>query len=760
MITIIGPAMRCWVAAAIISLAVWSGAHWPLLLMAPLLATRWRRPALLLGLLYLAGLLALHQGLAARLPESLNGVTLTVTGRVVSLPEVETAWRYGQLQQHQKLVASVRLAGADARWPGEHRVRLSAWGEMTVLHAGDQFRGQVRLYFPHGLYNQSGPDWARIGLSHHIDGHGSLRRIGQRRGHPYSLAAWRQYLAARLHRLLAGSPLGQAVIPALVVSDLRGLDESLWTLFRDCGTVHLLSISGLHLTLVAGLFWWAGRWMVALLRTLGGWRGRATDQQWAWLFALAASAVYAALAGFNLPVSRALLMVAVLALCGWTRRRADLGRSLGVALVVVLLCDPLAALSASLWLSFTAVAMIALVGENRGWPLSLTLPPGMAVMGCWLFHTWAWWSPLANLLLVPLYSFLVVPLGLLGAFSGWQIPLTAAATGVEASVAAMQWIEGLPVPPLGAPFGLAGPLLLAAVLLAVMPGRPWPRPLLWLWLLPWLWPASSAPGVGRVDMIVFEVGQGQAVALRTAHHLVLYDLGPRWPGGNAASQTLIPWLKRFRLTPDLTIVSHGDDDHAGGLPALAEPGRLLSGEPDRVPGSAPCRAGQHWRFDGVDFSILWPHHNDGLTGNSASCVLRVQAGAQSALLTGDIPRQVEYRLLGSVAPVTVLLLSHHGSNSASSAAWLRALRPRWAVASAGYANPFGHPHPAVLARLRQAGVRVLQTARSGMIVFRLGGPDNAALVTRWRRAHPRPWQTVESRDADGKLQLPGGTASD
>ncbi|MFC6330656.1 ComEC/Rec2 family competence protein, partial [Alloalcanivorax gelatiniphagus] len=169
------------------------------------------------------------------------------------------------------------------------------------------------------------------------------------------------------------------------------------------------------------------------------------------------------------------------------------------------------------------------------------------------------------------------------------------------------------------------------------------------------------------------------------------------------------------------------------------PGYLLSGEPRRVPGSAPCRAGQHWRFDGVDFRVLWPDRRH-WTGNDASCVLRVDAaGGASVLLTRDITTAVEYRLLGSVAPVTVLQLGHHGSASSSADAWLRSLGPRWALASVGYANRFGHPDADLVRRLEAAGVTVLRTDRAGMIVFRLGGQDNAALITKWRRDHGRPW---------------------
>lgn len=732
--------MRWWLCAGAMMAAVWIGMLWPLLVLpcAALGARRWRRLCLMMAFAYGYGAWALHGGLQSRLPETLNGQTLTVEARVVGLPRTETVSRYGERLRHQSLELVLVLGADQARWPGLHRVKVSSWEPRPMLHPGDRVRARVRLYFPHGVYNETGRDWARVALARHIDARGVLEAVVSRHTGGVSLDRWRDRLAARLRRRLAGSPLGQAVIPALVVGDMRGIDRPLWALFRELGTAHLLAISGSHLTLISGLLWWCARWSLApLVHGLMPVSRRLTMQQLAWLPALAGTVVYALLAGFEVPVQRALIMVSVVALGLWRRRRRATGTTLGVALVLVLALDPLAALSAGLWLSFTAVAMIVLLIQGGRWPVLLALPVAMAVLSAWLFGAWAWWSPLANLLLVPVFAALV-PMALLGAVLDSAVLLEAAATGVELSAFLMAWLRTLPAPPLPMVVGAGGAWLLAALVLLLLPAWPWPRRLLLLWLLPWLLPDHAPPGPGQVDLTVFEVGQGQALALRTRHHLVLYDLGPAWRDGSAARQVLLPWLARYRIRPDVTIVSHGDRDHAGGLADLAEPGRLLSGEPDRVPGSRPCRAGQSWRFDGVTFRVVWPR--DGRwRGNAASCVLRVQARGASVLLTGDITEQVEYRLLGEVAPVTVLQLAHHGSATANTRAWIEALRPRWAVASMGYANRFGHPHPDVVKRLDAAGVTLLRTDRTGMIVFRLGGLDNAALITNWRRDHGRPW---------------------
>lgn len=730
--------MRWWWFSMAMVLAVGWGKAWPLLLM-PIVIAGDRRFGLLLTLAYCYGLMALDQGLAARLPEALNGVTLPVNAKVVGLPLTETAWRYGKELRRQKLELVIRLSERPERWPGRHRVRVSAWAPLPLLRAGQEFTGTLRLYFPQGLYNEAGVDWARLDLSNRLDARGTLTTVERLSPPALTLDRVREAVAARLAAKLTASPLGAAVMPALVAGDRRGIDDHLWSLFRDLGTAHLLAISGLHLTLVVGLLLGLGRWVVGpLVQVLVAPARAVALQQLAWWPALAGAYGYAALAGFGVPTRRALIMVTVLALCQLRRRGLPPGRALAVALAAVLVADPLAALSEGLWLSFAAVAVIVLLMGAGRMPVMVALPVVMAALGSWLFGAWAWWSPLANLLLVPLFSLWVVPLALLGLVldQGWM--LLAAAAGVELATAIMELMHAWPVPPLPAPDATAAAFLLAALLLMLLPAYPWPRRLLPLWLLPWWWPSADLPGPGQVDVIVFDVGQGQALALRTSHHLLLYDVGPGWPGGSVASQVLVPWLRRYRLQPELTIVSHGDSDHAGGLVDLAETGRLLSGEPDRVPGSEPCRAGQQWRFDGVSFAILWPRDGS-LHGNAASCVLRIEAHGASVLLTGDITAQEEYRLLGEVEPVTVLQLAHHGSDTSNTRAWIGALKPRWAVASMGYANKFGHPRPQVVARLQEAGVTLLRTDRTGMIVFRLGGLDNAALITNWRRDHGRPW---------------------
>lgn len=752
--------MRYVLPAAAIVAAVWFGGEgplpgWPLwgpLVMAMLDAGRWRL-WLATALAALLGWLSLHQGLAARLPESLNGEPLWVRAEVVELVEREQRVRYGEPVAWQSLLLDVTVVQRPERWPGRHRVRVSAWGPLPALHAGDRFEGRLRLYFPHGWHNQTGPDRARFFLSQRIDARGVLDAV---EGTPRSeggLHAWRQRVADRLRARLAVSPLGAAVIPALVSGDRRGLDRALNELFQITGTAHLLAISGLHLTLVTSLLWWSGR---AVLAPLSQWLWPAARRfslgQLGWVPALVGALAYAALAGFNPPVRRALIMVTVLALCRLMRRWPAPDEGLALALLAVLLIDPLAALSVGLWLSFGAVAVILLLLEGGGrLPMVLALPLPMAVAGAALFDLWAWWSPLANLLLVPLFSLLVVPAALLGAAFDWMPALHAAAVGVELGTLVMEAMAAWPAPALPPAVGWGALALAAALLLWLLPAWPWPRRLLPLCLLPWLLPDPAAPGHGQVDVVMFEVGQGQALALRTAHHVLLYDVGPGWESGSAMAMVVAPWLRRQRLTPALTLVSHGDADHAGGYASLRRrfPGGPVFAARDAwIDGAVPCLAGTHWHADGVEFRFLHPDVHFPSMGNESSCVLRIASAYGSALLASDVGAVVERMLVhdhpGALVS-DVVLVAHHGSGGSSDPALVEATAPRVALVSAGHGNRFGHPQPEVVQRWEMAGAQVPVSAREGAVRVRLarGGLQLEAR----RRMQPRLWDAARRDDA-------------
>jgi competence protein ComEC len=247
-------------------------------------------------------------------------------------------------------------------------------------------------------------------------------------------------------------------------------------------------------------------------------------------------------------------------------------------------------------------------------------------------------------------------------------------------------------------------------------------------------------------LTVFDVGQGLSVLVETRSHRLLYDTGPAFAAGSdAAELAVLPALRHRGIDAlDMLMVSHRDSDHAGGTTSiLAElaVSEVVVGERLELPQQQVCTAGQRWQWDGVWFTVLNPPAATvaSTAGNNRSCVLRVESGAASALLTGDIEAPVEARLVrAGLSPATVLIAPHHGSRTSSSPLFVAALQPRRVVFSAGYRNAFGHPHPQVAERYRAAGAQALNSADSGAITLTLQR-NGVVEITEYRKDHRHYW---------------------
>ena len=686
----------------------------------------------------------LDQALAARWPLAADGSEQLLSGRVIGLPEHQrlamgerALWRTRfvfETQSPQQPDRLLRLQ-LDLYQPGAE-IQLAAADQLTLL---------ARVDSPRGLINAYGHDSERQALGRGLHGKGVVREVRTRSAGP-GLHAWRATLAAKLRARAELSPLARSLLPALVVADRQGLGDQHWHTLQHTGTAHLVAISGLHISLVAGLVWWLVRGLLMLLWSRSA--GVRQPARWAIWPALLAALGYAALAGFSLPTQRALLMLVTVMLLLASGLAISPQRLLAVVFTVLVLPQPLVLLDNSFWLSFGAVALLVLLRSCavRGllanqWLLTLVF----GVLAAELFSLWSLAALPANLLLVPLYSLVVVPMALLAsALIAGDLPVAGLLALLDRLlVLSWQWLEWLSwLPSLPLPGSFAALLLLVLVLLRWhLPAWPGPR---WLWLfclLPWWLPASDAPAVGDVRVTVFDVGQGQLIALRTREHLLLYDLGPNWGQRAAADSLLLPWLQRQRLTPELAIISHGDQDHAGGADWLLRQFpqiTLLSGEPQRVSGSQSCQRGQHWQFDQVTLRVLWPPAELPLhRSNNRSCVVLIEADNQRLLLTGDIGREVEYWLVAEDnLRVDLLQVPHHGSGSSSSFALLRATAPARAFASAGWRNRFGHPAEHIAQRYRDHGTAWYVTAEQGMLQF-AGASET---VRSWRQYSDFPWR--------------------
>ena len=736
-------------------------AHWFVLL--PAVIWLWRRSCLRPGVALAFGLgwgvLQGHWMLQHQLPESLEGIDLVVEGEVVSLP-----------QQRQGLVrfelAPNRISGA---LPAPHlprKLRLSWYGASEPVQAGQVWHLTVRLKRPRGLRNPAGFDYGQWLFVQRIDATGYVRtepdnRLLRAAHESGSLHGLRDAVARRLDEHLT-EDAAAGMIKALNLGDRRGLQSDAWQVFSRTGTSHLIAISGLHVGLVAGWCWFIGQWLWRRSARLCLWF---PAQRAGALLAILAALVYAALAGFSLPTQRALVMI-VVSLGGLVLAQpVTPARSLSLALFVVILLDPLAPLSAGFWLSFGAVALILLVLTGRlsrggrfsqllrvQWAISLGLMPLLFLH----FGEASVVSPLVNLLMVPWFALVLVPMALLGLLL-LPLPLLAAPWyGLLQLLTAktyelLAWTADSAMTTVQLAH-LPGWLVLAVLLggvLLLLPAGIAGRSLGLLLIAPLLFIEPPRPADGEIRFTMLDVGQGLACVVETRNHLMVYDTGPAYASGfNTGEAVLLPYLaSRNHTRIDRLVLSNADRDHAGGVQALEAALTLedrIAGEHQQLPGFRACEAGEGWSWDGVEFQVLHPPASqDFRKANDNSCVVRVSNASWSLLLTGDVEREGERSLLALAAPrlaADILVAPHHGSNTSSTPAFVEAVKPAWVLFSTGYGNRYDFPRAPVVQRWRAAGAETLNSAETGAVSFFLPVGRVAPVIVKESQRGRRYWQ--------------------
>ena len=544
-----------------------------------------------------------------------------------------------------------------------------------------------------------------------------------------------------MNQVLGNEPYA-GVLQALAIGDESGILQQDWQVFLRTGVNHLMSISGLHITMLAGLayalvaaIWRRSEKLVLLL----------PSRKAAVLAGSAVALLYALVAGFSVPSQRTLYMLAVMAWAVWSGRQVAMARVLAYALFFVVLLDPWAVLAPGFWLSFGAVALMGFAlgarlarphwvreAVHTQWAVTLGLIPLLLV----LFQQVSIISPLANAIAIPLISLVVVPLTLFGAVFPVDAALHFAHWVMAWCMKLLIWMAGFPLSTWQqhAPPSWTLPIAILGVTWALMP-RGFPlRYLGLLGLLPMLLIVPPRPNHGEMHVAVLDVGQGLAVAVQTRHHDFLYDTGPKYSSqSDSGSRIIVPYLRGEGIRQlDGMVVSHNDADHSGGMASvLAQvPVKwLASSLPADAPelttqAHMPCFAGQTWRWDDVQFEVLHPnfasYENSEIKDNNRSCVVRITSAYGSLLLVGDIEKESEAGLLENEAAKLasdVLIVPHHGSKTSSTPDFIAAVQPQVAIFTVGYRNRFGHPKLEVWNRYQQAQSRLLRSDQDGAILL-------------------------------------------
>ena len=775
-----------------------------------------------------------------------------LNGQTVSLPpQIYLGWYAGFGARPAKTPAPAMEADSGETPEFSAELQRQPPTGPNGLRAGDRWQMTVRLKAPHGNSNPHGFDYELWLWEQGLQATGYVR-AGPRDAPPRRLASgWahpveraRQAVREAIFERVASRQLA-GVLAALVVGDQNAIERADWDVFRATGVAHLMSISGLHITMFAWVaslaLGWLWRRSVSLTPALClSWPASSAGA----IGGLLLAGLYALFSGWGVPAQRTIWMLATVVLLRQSGKQWPWPFVWLLAMAVVVTLDPWALMQAGFWLSFVAVGVLFAAGppqgeaapsgdreshavdergghlatdsgagharkqgdtglndienegKSRSWtawlarpaasvgavrgegpPRASTAPSGgsaarvaasvgamfreqwvvtlaLTPLSLLLFNQVSLVGLLANALAIPWVTLVVTPLAMLGVF--WSPLWDLAAWSVSLLTLILQWLAGWPMASISV---AAAPLWCAVA--GVMGGGLLAMRLPWHWralgvplLLPVLLWQPLRPAAGEFELLGADIGQGNALIVRTASHSLVYDTGPRFSReSDAGHRVLVPLLRALGERIDLLMLSHRDLDHTGGAPAvlaMQPQASLLSSIEDghelqALRKSERCVAGQRWRWDGVDFEILHPAAADYAVvtkSNAMSCVLRISNGRQTALLAGDLEAPQELRLVADPdarqkLKADFLLMPHHGSKTSSSAAFLDAVSPQFALAQAGYRNRFNHPVESVLARYHERAIRVVKSPVCGAATW---GSEQPGQVVCQRQVGLRYWQ--------------------
>ncbi|HCU05676.1 MAG: DNA internalization-related competence protein ComEC/Rec2 [Gammaproteobacteria bacterium GWE2_42_36] len=693
------------------------------------------------------------------LPKADETKDLMVVGRIISLPE-------------QKIPSTeflFKISTID-EIPIHLTARLSWYGHVPNLQAGEIWRLHVRVKRPRGYSNPGGFDYEAwlflndIGATGFVINSPENKKIASV-SVMYDIDHWRMEMLAHLKQLFPHEA-ALSFLTALMLGDRGLLTTEQWKVLQVTGTEHLIAIAGLHIGLIDGFvycfinFLWrrSRHFMLYVPAQIAASSG-----------GFMAALFYSMLAGFPLQTKRALIMLAAGLIGVLCRRRFLSWQSFSLALLWVLFLNPLDVLSESFWLSFATVAWIILALNHRpigeGWRryiyLQWTITLGLLPLTLIFFSQISCLGFFANLIVVPWFALIIMPCCFLGDLFLMTLPVIAkilllfvllnikvmfAFLSYLSNFSALIWQPAFPTP-------LIFCLTLMGVFLLLTTQKNWIRGLSIVCFLPLIFSRAPSPQLGEWWVTLLDVGQGLSTVIQTAHHVLIYDTGPRFgPEQDAAQFVIIPFLNRQGIHHiDRIIVSHGDEDHSGGANTLLKTmhvDSLMTSDTDlfksTYPGVAPCEENTHWRWDGVDFQFLSPPAGLPYQDNNSSCVLKIYDGHHSVLFTGDIEASLESDLIHrerTQLPSEILVAPHHGSKTSSSPDFVAAVQPRYVLYPVGYLNRFHFPHPSVVQRYQSVLAKQFDTATDGAITFKIDPNHDEMALTLYRLTDQSIWRS-------------------
>jgi competence protein ComEC len=754
---------------------------------------KWHQQALICILLFCIGFAwntrYAENRLANILAEELEGKELNIEGRVIALPQSSSVGAKFAFELNHLFIGKESIKSFPKRIYLSWQPAWRSEQEIPEIIPGQRWSFKVKLKRPYGSLNPYTFDFERWSFHQDFGASGSVKSAKLLKIKDIGifefelrmeLARWQ--LRDKIKTLLTKDARYAGVIIALVMGDQNAIAQDDWRVFNATGIGHLISISGLHVTMLAGL----GASFAAFIWRRRTWPLIIPVSKVAAAAGLITAFIYAWLAGFQIPAQRTMYMVGVVAFALWTGRNP---RSFDIwwwALAFVLFIDPMAPYTPGFWLSFGAVAAILYAMRDSSGLLGI--PTGKELESHWsnraiqalreacrvqavvtiaLLPLTLYWfyqvsivSPIANAIAIPLVSYVVTPLAIAGAllpeFIGRWLLLPAHASMEYLSVL-LEWLANwswavvwsrqpdwwlLLISGAGIIYAIrSGELRCSWLLrsLALLPSL--------MLFIPAINLGNTSLKPGEFRATVFDIGQGTAVLIETANKKLLYDTGPiQGKKDDAGQRVILPYLRGRGIDRvDRMVISHSDSDHVGGAASLLKhiqfdsmmgslPNNnalLLNLRSRKIP-SIPCRYGQHWTWDGVEFLIWHPDEDTlfqnqySMKPNEMSCVLEVRNKNNSLWLTGDVEKQGEEQILERLDQIAlntmgdrelIFMAPHHGSKTSSSIGLLTKLSPNIAFAQNGYRNRYGHPHPTVTARYEDLGIPFYQTPLTGAQVW-------------------------------------------